>query len=189
MQANKGLVEDFGKINRFPPGQQMLGRNHQHQPVTPVRLGFQPAQTGFGRHHANFHQPGRNRLNNRRARLFFQIDPEARVLTQEIAKIFRQETVDRIGVGEHGDLAIQAAGVGRQIGVHLFELGEDLAGMAEQGFTGRGRGQAARVTGKERHAERRLKLGQTMAGRGRREMNARRSPGQAAAVGNRRNES
>ena len=64
------------------------------------------------------------------------------MVAQEIAQVFRQEAVDGVGVGEDGDLAVQAAGVGRQVGVHLFELGEDLAGVAEQGFAGRRGGQA-----------------------------------------------
>jgi hypothetical protein len=46
-------------------------------------------------------------------------------------------------LAKHRDLAVQAAGVGGQVGVHLFELGEDLAGVAEQRFAGRRRRQAA----------------------------------------------
>jgi hypothetical protein len=83
---------------------------------------------------------------------------------------------------------VQAAGVGRQIGVHLFELGKHLAGVAEQRFAGRRRRQAAGMAGKKRHAERRFELSQPVAGGRRREVNARCRTGQAAAVGNRGNE-
>jgi len=68
--------------------------------------------------------------------------------------------------------------------VHLFELGENLAGMAEQRFAGRRRRQAAVVAGEERHAKAGFKLGQPVAGRGAGEMDACGGTSQAAAVGN-----
>ena len=110
------------------------------------------------------------------------------MLAQEIAEVFRQEAVDRIGVGEDRNLAKQTTGIGRQVGVHLFELGEYLAGVAEQRFACRRRQQATRMAGKERHAERRFKLRQAMAGRRGRQMNQRSSPGQAARIGNGRDQ-
>ena len=51
------------------------------------------------------------------------------MLAEKIAKVFRQKTVDGVGIGKHGNLTMQAAGIGRQISVHLFELGEDLPGV------------------------------------------------------------
>jgi len=48
--------------------------------------------------------------------------------------------------------------------VHLFELGENLAGMAEQGFAGWRRLEAARMALEKIHAEHRFKLGQALTG-------------------------
>jgi drug/metabolite transporter (DMT)-like permease len=107
------------------------------------------------------------------------------VFAQENAKVFGQEAVDGVGVGEDSDLAVQAAGVGGEVGVHLFELGEDLPGVAEQRFAGRRRRQAAGVAGKERHAEGRFELRQPVAGRGGGEMHRLGGAGQAAGIGNR----
>jgi hypothetical protein len=86
------------------------------------------------------------------------------VLPQKDAEIFGQEAVDGVGVGKHGDLADQPAGVWGEVGMHLFELGEDLPGVAKQRFAGRRRIQAARMAGKQRHAKGGFELRQPMAG-------------------------
>jgi hypothetical protein len=101
VQADEGLVEHLGEVDGTTPGQRMPGRDDEDQPVAPVGLGFQSAQAAFGRHHANFDLPGGDSLNDRRARLLFQTDANARVFAQEIAKVFRQKAVDRVGVGKN----------------------------------------------------------------------------------------
>ena len=67
--------------------------------------------------------------------------------------------------------------------MHLFELGEDLPGVAEQRFAGRRRRQATGMAGEERHAEGGFKLRQPVAGRGRRQMHLFGGTGQAAGIG------
>ena len=131
MQADEGLVEYFHKIKRVASGQWVINRNDQHQSIAPIGLGFQPAQAALGSNDANFNLPGRNRLDNGRTRLLFQTDANARVIAQKIAKILRQKTIDGIGVGKNRNLAVQPAGVRRQIRVHLFELGENLPRMPQ----------------------------------------------------------
>ena len=91
-----------------------------NQPVLPVGAGFEAVRPAFGRYHTNLHLPCRYCLNDCRARLLFKADANLRVIAQEIAEILRQEAVDGVGVGEYRYLAVEAACVGRQIGVHLF---------------------------------------------------------------------
>ena len=54
------------------------------------------------------------------------------MFAQEVAEIFGQEAVDGVGVGEYGDLGVEAAGIGSKVGMHLFELGEDLPRMTQE---------------------------------------------------------
>ena len=73
--------------------------------------------------------------------------------------------------------------------MHLFELGEYLAGVTKQGFACRRRAQAAGMAGEKRYAQRGFELGQAVAGGRGGEMHLGRRPRQAATVGNGGNES
>ena len=168
----------------LPRRQGVARSDDDDQPILPVGSRLQPGRAALGSNDANLHLPGCDGADDCRTGLLLKTDTHLWVFTQEITKVFRQETVDCVGVGEQRHLTGEAAGIGGQIGVHLFELGENLAGVTQQRLAGGRRRQAAGMAGEERHAERRFELRQAVAGRRGRQMHRLGGTRQTAAVGN-----
>ena len=87
MQADEGFIQHFGEGQRRLPGQLMPDGHREHQAVAPVGLGIQATRVAVSRHHPDVRLAGRHCLNDRRARLLFQADPDTRLFAQLIALV------------------------------------------------------------------------------------------------------
>ncbi|MNT76306.1 hypothetical protein D3C72_2152960 [compost metagenome] len=90
-----------------------------------------------------------------------------------------------VGVGPQADVPAHAFGVGREVGVHLFELGEHLARMAQQGLASAGQADATGFAQQQRGADRLFQQAHAVAGRRRRQVHALGAAGQVLRFGNR----
>jgi hypothetical protein len=98
--------------------------------------------------------------------VFFQRHAHLRVGAQELGQVVGQKTVRGVRVGPQADMAAHALGVGGEVGVHLFELGEHLAGVTQQGLAGAGEGDATGTAGEQRRADGLFEQAHAVAGRG-----------------------
>ncbi len=98
--------------------------------------------------------------------MLFECDAHLRMLPQESGEVVGQEGMRRVRVRPQRDVSAHPFGVGGEIGVHLFDLGEHLAGVAQQRLAGAGEDDAACAPFEERRTERLLEQMQSMAGRG-----------------------
>ena len=183
MQHNERMVDDFGQPYFGARSDGVRGRGDEHQAVGAVGQTFDfGAGERFG-DDAEFDFAARDGHHDLRAGVLFERNADLRVGAQEVGQVVGQEAVRGVGVGPQGDVAAYAGGERGEVGVHLFEPGEDLAGVAQQRFA-RARGlDTARLAHEERRAERGLELQQAMAGRGRREVDAFGSARQVARFG------
>ena len=116
------------------------------------------------------------------AQPFLEIDADIGMRGQERAQRLGQEFGQRIGVGEHPDLAGEAAGIGAEVLAQPLGLAQDRARMLQQGAAGLGRGHALTSAHQQRRAQRLLHVADAGGGRGQREMRALRPAGDAAGL-------
>ncbi len=79
MQADKWLIKHLGELHHGFPPQRMRRRHDKNQTILSIGACFNTGRHMSGRHHPDLDLPGSNRLNDRRARLLLQTDPDARI--------------------------------------------------------------------------------------------------------------
>jgi len=87
---------------------------------------------------------------------------------------FRQKFGQRVGVGEHPDLAGEAAGIGAEVLAQPLGLAQDRARMLQQRAAGLGRGHPLPSAHEQRSAQRLFHVADARTGGSQREMGARR---------------
>ena len=93
-----------------------------------------------------------------------------------------QELGQRIGVGQHPDLAGEPAGIGAEVLAQPLGLRQHGAGVLQQGAAGLGRRDAMPRPHQQRRAQRLLHVADAGAGRGQRQMGALGAVGDAAGL-------
>ena len=116
------------------------------------------------------------------AEALLQIDADLRVAGEKRAQRLGQELGQRIGVGEDPDLAGEPARIGAEILPQALGLGQQGAGMLEQGAAGRGRRHALAVAQEEGRTERLLHVADAGARGGERQMGPLGAVGDAAGL-------
>ena len=91
-----------------------------------------------------------------------------------------QEFGQRVGVGQHPDLAGQAVGIDAEVLAQAFGLRQDRAGVLQQGAAGLRRAHALAAARQQRGAERLLHLADAGRGRAQRQMRPLGAMGDAA---------
>ena len=84
-------------------------------------------------------------------RFFLKVDVDLRMGCQEARQDLGQEIADRGGVGEHAQVAAQAAAVFAQFAAHLLGLGKHQARVVQHRFARRQQAHAARFSRQQRH--------------------------------------
>jgi len=103
---------------------------------------------------------------------------------QEFRQVVGQEGVGGMGVGPQADLAPHAPGERGQFRMHLFEAGEHLASVPQQGLTRRGGAEPPGPALEQGCAQAFLQQLEPVAGRGWRQMHPLCGTGQVARFGN-----
>ncbi|MCY1427090.1 hypothetical protein D9M71_429210 [compost metagenome] len=184
MQHHEGVVQHLGKGGTGAPGQRVVGRGDQYQAV-----GAVGDQLHFGTGHRIGHDPdlhlaagdGQDHFG---AGVLFQRDTHLGMTLQEGRQAVRQEGMGGVGVGPQADMPAHPLGIGAEVRMHLFELGEHLARVAQQHIAGAGQADAAGLANKQRGARRLFQQANAMAGRRGRQMDALGAAGEVARLGN-----
>ena len=186
VQHDKGMLQHLGKAQRPAPGQGVVLRGDEHQPVAPVGLQLHAAAingAAIGQH-AQLDLAVGHGQGNVAAGALFQRHADLGVLAQKAGQIVRQKSVRGMGVGPQADMAAHAAGKGREVGVHLLQRRQHLPGIAQQGLPGAGQGHAPGLALKQLGPQGRLQPLQTVAGRGRGQKRPRCTAREVALFGN-----
>ena len=102
---------------------------------------------------------------------------------QETTQDIRQKLGQRVGVGQHADMADGATGVGAQGLVHALGVGQQEPGVRQQGVTRRGQINAVAAAFCQFGPDRCLHAAQAGAGRGERQIGLRGTGRDAAGFG------
>jgi hypothetical protein len=160
----------------------MIACDHQHEPILAKGIGFQRACIDGGGDDAEICNTFGKEPHDLVAQPFLEIDADIGMCRQERAQGLGQELGQGIGVGEHPDLAGEAARIGAEILAQPLGLAQDRARMLQQGAAGLGRGHALTSAHQQRRAQCLLHVADSGGGRGQREMRALRPAGDAAGL-------
>ncbi|MCY1548515.1 hypothetical protein D9M68_846340 [compost metagenome] len=185
MQHHEGVIEHLGKTCAGPLRERMVGGGDQYQAVGAVGDEFDVGALDQIRDHADIDLAARHGHDHFGAGVLLQADGDLRVALQEGREAVRQKGMGGMGVGPQADVPAHAFGVGREVGVHLFELGEHLARMAQQGLASAGQADATGFAQQQRGADRLFQQAHAVAGRRRRQVHALGTAGQVLRFGNR----
>ena len=116
-------------------------------------------------------------------RFFLKVDVDPRMARQEARQDLGHEVADRGGVGEHPQMAAQAAAVFGQFGTQLAGLVQHQPRVVEKGLARRQQAHAARFARQQRNARLRLQRLDAGAGRGQRQVLALGRAREAAELG------
>ena len=106
------------------------------------------------------------------AQPLLEVDADIGMGGEERAQRLGQEFGQRIGVGEHPDLAGEPAGIGAEVLAQPLGLAQDRARVLQQRAAGLGRGHALPPAHEQRGAERLLHVADARGGCSQREMRA-----------------
>ncbi|MCY1220410.1 hypothetical protein D9M72_324210 [compost metagenome] len=123
----------------------------------------------FTGHDAQVGGAGADRRDDFLRQVLFQFDVNVRVLAQEARYAGGQERVGGGGVGQQPHAALDALGIGPQVGVQAFQFAEDLARVAQQRIARRRQAHALDLADQQLCLERLFQLLDPGAGRGQRQ--------------------
>ena len=125
-----------------------------------------------------------DRHDDFRTVVFFKRDADLRVAAKKVGEIVGQIAVRGVRVGPQADMAANAGGERRKVGVHLFELREDLPRVTQQRFAGARQRNAACLPLEECSSECLFELPDAVAGRRRGEMHTAGAVREVLRLGN-----
>ena len=150
----------------------MVARDHQHEPILAEGIGFQRAGIDGAGDDAEIGDPFGDQADDLVAQPLLEVDADIGMRRQERAQRLGQELGQRIGVGEHPDLAGEAARIGAEVLAQPLGLAQDRARMLQQRAAGLGRRHALTSAHQQRRAQRLLHVADARGGGGQREMGA-----------------
>ncbi len=136
------------------------------------------------RNHPDFNSSPDNGHHDLGTRMFFQRDADLRVTTQESREAVGKKGMGCMRIGPQADMAPDSLCVRRKVGMHLFELGENLSRMTKQRLPCAGELDASRLAKQQRCADRRFQQTDAMTRRGGCQMHPLGAPGQITQLGN-----
>ena len=132
--------------------ERMVARHHQHEAVAAERIGFERAGIDGAGDDADVGDAFGDQADDLVAQPLLQIDADMGMRGQERAQRLGQEFGQRIGVGQHPDLAGEPAGIGAEVlaqplGLRAGWCGRAAAACGRPGSASRpgGRAPAARA--------------------------------------------
>ena len=114
----------------------MIARRHQHEPVLAERIGLERAGIDGAGDDAEVGDALGDQADDLVAQPLLEVDADIGMAGQEQAQRLRQELGQRIGVGEHADLAAQPARIGAEVLAQPLGLAQDRARVLQQGAAG-----------------------------------------------------
>ena len=182
VETDEVVVQHVREGNLRTFRERMIAGDDQHEPVLAKGIGFERARVDGGGDDAEIGHPFGDEPDDLVAQPFLEVDADIGVRGQERAQRLGQEFGQGIGVGEHPDLAGEAAGIGAEVLAQPLGLAQDRARMLQQGAAGLGRGHALTSAHQQRRAQCLLHVADSGGGRGQREMRALRPAGDAAGL-------
>ena len=160
----------------------MIARHHQHEAVAAERIGGQPAGIDGAGDDADVADAFGDQPDDLVGQPLLEIDADVGMGGEERAQRLGQEFGQRVGVGQHPDLAGEPAGIGAEVLAQPLGLLQHGAGVLQQRPAGLGRGDAMARPDQQRRAERLLHVADAGRGGGQRQMGALGAVGDAAGL-------
>ncbi|MCY1516189.1 hypothetical protein D9M68_508080 [compost metagenome] len=183
LHADGVFVERLGEGDAAAPRKAVLARGDEHQPVGAEVDGVQAQRVHLARDDADVGAPVAHAARDLSIRFFLKVDVDARVGGQEAGQDFGQEVGHRRGVGEHAQVAAQAAAVLEQVGAQLVGLVQHQPGVVQEGLARRQQAHAAGLALQQLQAGLGLERLDARAGRGQRQVLALGRPREVAEFG------
>ncbi len=160
----------------------MIAGDHQHEAVLAEGIGFERAGIDRGGDDAEIGDALGDQADDLVAEALLEVDADVGMRRQERAQRLRQELGQRIGVGEHPDLAGEPAGIGAEVLAQPLGLAQDRARVLQQRAAGLRRGHPLPSAHQQRRAERLFHVADARGGCRQRQMRALGAGGDAAGL-------
>ena len=121
------MVEHLCEGDLRALGERVVARDHQHEAVLAERIGLERARIDGAGNDAEIADAFGDQADDLVAEPFLQVDADMRVSGEKRAQRLRQEFGERIGVGEHPDLAGEAARIGAEVLAQALDLAQNRA--------------------------------------------------------------
>ena len=145
VEADEIVVEHLGEADFRAARERMVARHHEHEAVAAERIGLERAGVDGAGDDAEVGDAFGDQADDLVAQPLFEIDADIRMRGQERAQRLGQEFGQRVGVGQHPDLAGEAAAIGAEVLAQTLGLPQDRARMLQQRAAGLGRRDARAV--------------------------------------------
>ena len=139
VEPDEIVVEHLREGDLRALGERMVARDHQHEAVLAERIGLERARIDGAGDDAEIGDAFGDQADDLVAQPLLEIDADMRMRGQERAQRLGQELGERIGVGQHPDLAGEAAGIGAEVLAQALGLAQDGARVLQQRAAGLGR--------------------------------------------------
>src|SRR6266852_400450 len=136
VEPDEVMVEHLGEADLCAPRQRMLARHHQHEAVAAERIGGEPPGVHGAGHDADVADALGDEPDDLVGEPLLEVDAHVGMRREERAQRLGEEFRERIGVGEHLDLAGEPARVSGQVLAQPLGLPQDRARMGEQRAAG-----------------------------------------------------
>lgn len=183
VQADDVEVEQGVERHRVSAREDVVGGHDGGQGAAAVVARGQAGVGAGPDEDADVGSPFGHRLHHVGARHVFQAHADARVRAREGGEIGRQAFGDGAGVGDHAQVALDAARELHHLALERMQRGVERADVAHQRAAGLGEVDAARAAIEQAHAQAGLEVGQALAGRRQRQVLALGASRDAAGLG------
>ncbi len=113
-------------------GERMIARDHQHEAILAERIGLERARVDGAGDDAEVGDALGDQADDLVAQPLLEVDADIGMGGQERAQRLRQELGQRVGVGEHPDLAGEPARIGAEVLAQALGLAQDRARVLQQ---------------------------------------------------------